>query len=53
MAYKGKRKTEEKTVVKSLGLGEYRVVGFPARVNVENGRIVRIRPLHHDCCEFL
>ena len=36
----------EKTVTKTLNLGGRQ--GLPMRVDVKNGRIIRIRPLHFD-----
>ena len=38
----------EKTVIKSLALGGLLGGGAPSAVDVKNGRIVRIRPLHYD-----
>ena len=40
--------TEEKTVIKTLSLGGLTGGGVPAAVDVKDGRIVRIRPLHYD-----
>jgi molybdopterin guanine dinucleotide-containing S/N-oxide reductase-like protein len=40
--------TDGKTFVRSLGLGGVLGGGNPAVVDVNNGRIVRIRPLHYD-----
>jgi molybdopterin guanine dinucleotide-containing S/N-oxide reductase-like protein len=44
---KDQNKTE-KTFVRSLGLGGVLGGGNPAAVDVKNGKIVRIRPLHYD-----
>ncbi len=38
----------ERTYMRSLGLGGVLGGGNPAAVDVENGKIVRIRPLHYD-----
>ncbi len=38
----------EKTVIKALALGGLLGGGAPCAVDVKNGRIVRIRPLHYD-----
>ena len=45
----GKENGGEKTCIKSLGLlGEMGLGGSPTAVDVENGKVVRIRPLHYD-----
>ena len=38
----------EKTVIKSLGLGGTQGGGAPCAVDVKDGKIVRVRPLHYD-----
>jgi trimethylamine-N-oxide reductase (cytochrome c) len=38
----------EKTVIKSLALGGLTRGGAPCAVDVKDGRIVRVRPLHYD-----
>ena len=42
------REKPEKTVIRALGLGGSTGGGNPTAVDVKNGRIVRIRPLHYD-----
>ena len=37
-----------KTVYRALGLGGYTAGGTPTAVDIKDGRIVRIRPLHYD-----
>lgn len=45
----GERAAEtEKTVLKALGLSGGVYGGAPCAVDVKNGRVVRIRPLHYD-----
>ncbi len=44
----GKTGTEETTVIKSLALGGLMGGGAPCAVDVRNGRVIRIRPLHYD-----
>ncbi len=41
-------KATEKTFVRSLGLGGVLGGGNPAAVDVNHGKVVRIRPLHYD-----
>jgi anaerobic selenocysteine-containing dehydrogenase len=43
-----KNNADEKTVVKALGLMGAGGGGGPCAVDVNNGRVVRIRPLHYD-----
>ena len=43
-----KPETGEKTVIKSLGLGGTQGGGAPCAVDVKNGKVVRVRPLHYD-----
>ena len=38
----------EKTFIKALGLGAFAIGSCPSAVDVKNGKIVRIRPLHYD-----
>ncbi len=38
----------EKTFIKALGLGAFAIASCPSAVDVKNGKIVRIRPLHYD-----
>jgi len=38
----------EKTYIKALGLGAFAIASCPSAVDVKNGKIVRIRPLHYD-----
>lgn len=38
----------ERTVIKSLSLGGVTTGGVPCAVDVKDGKIVRIRPLHYD-----
>jgi trimethylamine-N-oxide reductase (cytochrome c) len=38
----------EKTVIKSLALGGCLNGGAPSAVDIKNGRIIRVRPLHFD-----
>jgi hypothetical protein len=40
----------EKTFIKGLGLCSFTSDGNPAMVDVRDGKIVRIRPLHYDIC---
>lgn len=44
----GKLKATEKTVFKSLALGGVTGGGAPCAVDVKDGRILRVRPLHYD-----
>jgi len=39
---------QEKTVVKAIALGAFAMGTGPSAVDVKNGKIVRIRPLHYD-----
>ena len=39
---------EEKTFIKGFGLASFLHGGNPGAVDVKNGRIIRIRPLHYD-----
>ena len=39
---------EEYSAVKSLSLADFGINGVASRVDIRNGRIVRIRPLHYD-----
>jgi trimethylamine-N-oxide reductase (cytochrome c) len=41
-------KDKEKTVFEALGLAGYTAGGTPAAVDIRQGKIVRIRPLHYD-----
>ena len=41
-------KDKEKTVYKSLSLCGYTGGGNPCAVDVKDGRITRVRPLHYD-----
>jgi molybdopterin guanine dinucleotide-containing S/N-oxide reductase-like protein len=46
---KGKEAQEsEKTFIKALGLGAFAIASCPSAVDVKDGKIVRIRPLHYD-----
>jgi trimethylamine-N-oxide reductase (cytochrome c) len=47
---KAKVKTQEpeKTFIKALGLGSFALGSCPSVVDVKNGRIIRLRPLHYD-----
>ena len=38
----------EKTVLKSLSLGGLQLGGVPCAVDVENEKIIRIKPLHYE-----
>jgi hypothetical protein len=38
----------EKTVIKSLGQCSFASNGDPASINVKDGKILRIRPLHYE-----
>ncbi len=38
----------EKTVIKALGLGGTQGGGAPCAVDIQDGRVVRVRPLHYD-----
>jgi len=38
----------QKTFIKALGLGSFAVASCPSAVDVKDGKIVRIRPLHYD-----
>jgi molybdopterin guanine dinucleotide-containing S/N-oxide reductase-like protein len=38
----------EKTCIKALGLGAFAIASCPSAVDVKDGKIVRIRPLHYD-----
>lgn len=40
--------TKDKTVVKALGMCGGGIPSLPANVDVKDGRIVRVRPLHYD-----
>ena len=42
------KKSKEKTVYRALSLSGYTGGGAPSAVDVKNGRIIRIRPLHYD-----
>jgi trimethylamine-N-oxide reductase (cytochrome c) len=44
----GKKAGEEKSFIKSFGLCSHGVGGNPGVVDVRNGRVTRIRPLHYD-----
>lgn len=39
---------QEQTFIKALGLASFAVASCPSAVDVKNGKIVRIRPLHYD-----
>jgi hypothetical protein len=39
---------EEKVVIKSLALGGLLGGGAPCAVDVKDGTIIRVRPLHYD-----
>jgi anaerobic selenocysteine-containing dehydrogenase len=43
-----KKRTKDKTVLRSLSLGGYFGGGAEGMVDVKDGRIVRIRPFHYD-----
>jgi molybdopterin guanine dinucleotide-containing S/N-oxide reductase-like protein len=45
---KAKTQEPEKTFIKALGLCAFTVPSEPSLVDVKNGKIVRIRPLHYD-----
>ncbi len=45
---KSKGPNPEKTVIKSLGLGGGTAGGAPCAIDINDGKIVRIRPLHFD-----
>ena len=45
----GKQAAEEKTFIKGLSfIGAQAMDGNPINVDVKNGKIVRLRPLHYD-----
>lgn len=44
----GQTKTKDKSVIKNLGFCGCGMPSNPARVDVKDGRVVRIRPLHYD-----
>ena len=48
MMQKEKPGAGEKTVIKSLGLGGTQGGGAPCLVDVKDGKVVRVRPLHYD-----
>ena len=39
---------EEKSAIKGLSLADFGINGVASRVDVRNGKILRIRPLHYD-----
>lgn len=39
---------KSKTYIKALGLASFAVASCPSAVDVKNGKILRIRPLHYD-----
>jgi molybdopterin guanine dinucleotide-containing S/N-oxide reductase-like protein len=41
-------KSNEKTTYKALGLGGYSGGGAPCAVDVKDGKIIRVRPMHYD-----
>ncbi len=41
-------KGKEKTVFRALGLAGYTAGGVPSAVDIKDGKIIRIRPLHYD-----
>ena len=43
-----KNKETEKTLLKALGLCAFTHGSSPSAVDVKDGRIIRIRPLHYD-----
>jgi len=45
---KVKAQESEKTFIKALGLCAFTIPSEPSAVDVKNGKIVRIRPLHYD-----
>ena len=45
---KSKAREPEKTVIKALSLGGVGSGGAPCAVDVKDGKIVRVRPLHYD-----
>ena len=45
---KSKARELEKTTIKALGLSGISGGGVPCAVDVKDGKIVRIRPLHYD-----
>ena len=48
MATEDHPKTVDKTVIKSLGLSGGIYGAVPCAVDVKDGKVVRIRPLHFD-----
>ena len=44
----GQTQSGEKTVIKALALGGLDMGGAPCAVDVKNGKIIRVRPLHYD-----
>jgi len=48
MSAKGKAEAGEQTVIKGTGLSAHAVGSHIAEVDVKDGKIVRIRPLHYD-----
>ncbi len=48
MATKGKTKANEQTFLKGMGFSGHSVGSHVSAVDVKNGKIVRIRPLHYD-----
>ena len=48
MLNKKDRKRSEETVLKALSLGGALGGGGPCAVDVKNGKVLRIRPLHYD-----
>ncbi|MCJ7694014.1 MAG: hypothetical protein MUO40_01170 [Anaerolineaceae bacterium] len=38
----------EKTVIRSLGLAGVQGGGAPCAVDVRDGKVIRVRPLHYD-----
>ncbi|MDD5702608.1 MAG: hypothetical protein PHU23_11240, partial [Dehalococcoidales bacterium] len=41
-------KTADKTVIKAMGLGGVLGGGTPCAIDVKDGKIARVRPLHYD-----
>ena len=38
----------EKTFIKALGLNAFTLPSEPSAIDVKNGKIIRVRPLHYD-----
>ncbi len=48
MAQKGKSETGEKTYLKGMGFSGHSVGSHISAIDVKDGKITRIRPLHYD-----